>query len=47
MTHTKHAPATGGSLLAKHYFLLRRLHSLSGIVPIGLFQAEAGKGGRP
>jgi succinate dehydrogenase / fumarate reductase cytochrome b subunit len=25
------------SLLAKHYFLLRRLHSLSGIVPIGLF----------
>jgi len=37
MTHTKHAPATGGSLLAKHYFLLRRLHSLSGIVPIGVF----------
>lgn len=29
-------PTTGGPL-AKHHFLLRRLHSLSGIVPVGLF----------
>lgn len=26
-----------GGFLARHHFLLRRLHSLSGIVPIGLF----------
>ena len=26
-----------GSFLDRHYFLLRRLHSLSGIAPIGLF----------
>lgn len=27
----------GGGPLAKHHFLLRRLHSLSGILPVGLF----------
>lgn len=40
MTTISHHEATGAreqGLLAKHYFLLRRLHSLSGIVPIGLF----------
>lgn len=31
------APAAEGGFLARHHFLLRRLHSLSGIVPIGLF----------
>ena len=34
--HPTHATASG-SLLEKHHFLLRRLHSLSGIVPIGVF----------
>lgn len=29
--------AAGHSLLSRHHFLLRRLHSLSGIVPIGVF----------
>jgi len=29
--------ADPGSFLNRHYFLLRRLHSLSGILPIGLF----------
>ena len=35
-SHPTHAPAAG-SLLERHHFLLRRLHSLSGIVPIGVF----------
>ena len=34
--HPKTEPK-GSSPLARHYFLLRRLHSLSGIVPIGVF----------
>lgn len=34
-THADAAPA--GGFLARHHFLLRRLHSLSGIVPIGVF----------
>ena len=29
--------APNAGFMARHYFLLRRLHSLSGIVPIGLF----------
>jgi succinate dehydrogenase / fumarate reductase cytochrome b subunit len=36
VTTTTHA-APAASPFAKHYFLLRRLHSLSGIVPIGVF----------
>mgnify|MGYP001953741614 CR=1 FL=1 len=28
---------SGGGPLAKHHFLLRRLHSLSGILPVGVF----------
>jgi len=38
--HTKQgagSPAQGSSLLDRNYFLLRRLHSLSGIVPVGVF----------
>ena len=32
------APATANpSFLERHHFLLRRLHSLSGIIPVGLF----------
>lgn len=31
------ATAEQGGPLARHHFLLRRLHSLSGIIPIGLF----------
>jgi succinate dehydrogenase / fumarate reductase cytochrome b subunit len=36
---TAHAASasSSGSFLDRHYFLLRRLHSLSGIVPIGVF----------
>jgi len=34
-THAR--PARAGSLMERHYFLLRRLHSASGIFPIGLF----------
>ena len=37
---SEHAPATAAPsvpFLAKHHFLLRRLHSLSGILPVGLF----------
>ena len=42
---TANAPAPGSSnsgaqtpgLLARHHFLLRRLHSLTGVVPIGVF----------
>lgn len=37
MTTTSHAAPAPASPFAKHYFLLRRLHSLSGIVPIGIF----------
>lgn len=29
--------AESGSLMSRHHFLLRRLHSLTGIVPIGMF----------
>jgi succinate dehydrogenase / fumarate reductase cytochrome b subunit len=37
-THPPHSSAANPlALLDKHDFLLRRLHSLSGIVPIGLF----------
>ena len=38
--HTATLPAEGApaaSFMSRHYFLLRRLHSLSGIVPVGLF----------
>lgn len=31
------APPAADSLLQRHHFLLRRLHSLTGIVPIGVF----------
>ena len=31
------SPADSQSFFAKHHFLLRRLHSLTGILPIGLF----------
>ncbi len=38
MTTQEHLPArTRESFLDRHYFLLRRLHSLTGIVPIGVF----------
>ncbi|HMN97149.1 MAG TPA: hypothetical protein PKC43_11540 [Phycisphaerales bacterium] len=44
MTVTSTAPSSAAgseasreSFLARHYFLLKRLHSLSGIVPIGAF----------
>ncbi len=40
MSEIAHAPAAAGqpqSFLDKHHFLLRRLHSLSGIVPVGVF----------
>jgi succinate dehydrogenase / fumarate reductase cytochrome b subunit len=37
ISHHEAAGAREQGLLAKHYFLLRRLHSLSGIVPVGLF----------
>ncbi|MEM8739070.1 MAG: hypothetical protein AAGG38_11420 [Planctomycetota bacterium] len=33
----KNRPLTPAALLSKNHFLLRRLHSLSGIVPIGVF----------
>lgn len=39
-TATAHAPPAAAkprTWFQKHYFLLRRLHSLSGIVPVGLF----------
>lgn len=33
-----HSPApSGGSFFEKHHFLLRRLHSLTGVMPIGMF----------
>lgn len=36
--HAATAPAASSqSFLEKHHFLLRRLHSLSGIVPVGMF----------
>jgi len=34
---TNQAPASSASWLERNYFWLRRLHSLSGVVPIGLF----------
>lgn len=36
---TEHAPSVGSerSFYERHYFLFRRLHSLSGIVPVGIF----------
>lgn len=37
LSHHDSAAGNAGSPLARHYFLLRRLHSLSGIVPIGVF----------
>lgn len=39
MSDSATAPAVTaeGSFLKKHHFLLRRLHSLSGIVPVGVF----------
>lgn len=36
-TQDSQAAAPRGSFLDRHYFLLRRLHSLTGIVPIGVF----------
>ncbi len=35
--HHAATAGTGAGPLAKHHFLLRRLHSLSGILPVGLF----------
>lgn len=32
-----HAPTDSVSFVDKHYFLIRRLHSLSGLVPVGVF----------
>lgn len=32
-----HTTAPAGSFFDRHYFLLRRLHSLSGVVPIGVY----------
>lgn len=37
MSATPIAPAASETFLQRHYFLLRRLHSLTGIVPIGAF----------
>ncbi|MFZ4467221.1 MAG: succinate dehydrogenase [Phycisphaerales bacterium] len=37
LAHHDQPAATGGSMLSKHYFALRRLHSLTGIAPIGVF----------
>jgi succinate dehydrogenase / fumarate reductase cytochrome b subunit len=37
LAHNDKNAHAGGSPLSKHYFLLRRLHSLTGIVPIGVF----------
>ena len=37
LPHHDAAASKPGSPLQKHYFLLRRLHSLTGIVPIGVF----------
>lgn len=40
MDHATHTQATGApekSWFDRHYFILRRLHSLTGIVPIGVF----------
>ncbi len=31
------APSAASNPLAKHHFLLRRLHSLSGVMPVGVF----------
>jgi succinate dehydrogenase / fumarate reductase cytochrome b subunit len=39
-TPTAHAQATGETLIDKHYFLFRRLHSLTGVLPIGVFVIE-------
>lgn len=39
-THSNASGVPGGageSLMTRHHFLLRRLHSLSGIIPVGLF----------
>lgn len=36
-TQDSQASARHGSFLERHYFLFRRLHSLTGIVPIGVF----------
>ena len=30
-------PAAGANYLARHEFLIRRLHSLSGLVPVGAY----------
>ena len=37
LAHNDKNAHAAGSPLSKHYFLLRRLHSLTGIVPIGVF----------
>lgn len=36
-SHAETTPASALSFSQKHYFLIRRLHSLSGIVPLGVF----------
>jgi succinate dehydrogenase / fumarate reductase cytochrome b subunit len=36
-THAAHSSAKAAPFLERHYHLLRRLHSLSGVVPIGVF----------
>jgi len=40
--HAAHAPALSpdAGFFERHHFLLRRLHSLSGIVPVGVFLIE-------
>lgn len=39
MSDTIHAAAPSASFLDRHHFILRRLHSLTGIAPIGVFLA--------
>jgi len=36
-TSASDLPVSAGGFLKRHHFLLRRLHSLSGIVPVGVF----------
>jgi len=36
-TEVSESSVSGGGFLDRHHFLLRRLHSLSGIIPVGVF----------
>ncbi|MEE9211604.1 MAG: succinate dehydrogenase cytochrome b558 subunit [Phycisphaeraceae bacterium] len=38
--HTTPPPPVVPTIVGRHHFLLRRLHSLSGIVPVGVFLCE-------